>query len=167
VKVLIPVPTYADPDHMVAAYKLGMELMEREGLKPNQPGGWKFEFDHAPVRAGRCNHSRRTISISRHVTAQHPMAEVEDTILHEIAHALTTGGHDAAWKRECYRLGCRPQRCYEAEIGERWIGTCPNGHTYKRHQRGGRKSCSRCAGFTGRFDERYEITWAENDWRTT
>jgi predicted SprT family Zn-dependent metalloprotease len=40
-------------------------------------------------------------------------AEVLDTLLHEIAHALTPGdGHMARWKAKCVEIGAKPQRCY-------------------------------------------------------
>jgi hypothetical protein len=41
------------------------------------------------------------------------MIQVTDTILHEIAHALTLGdGHGYAWKRKCIEIGAKPERCY-------------------------------------------------------
>jgi hypothetical protein len=38
--------------------------------------------------------------------------QVTDTILHEIAHALTRDGHGYAWKRKCIEIGAKPERCY-------------------------------------------------------
>jgi predicted SprT family Zn-dependent metalloprotease len=43
-------------------------------------------------------------------------AQVEDTLLHEIAHALTPGdGHGLRWKATCRSIGAKPLRCYTDE----------------------------------------------------
>jgi len=66
-----------------AARILAVTLMQQHGLV-----GWTFKFDHARRRFGCCNFTRRTISLSRPLTFLNDDAEVRDTILHEIAHAL-------------------------------------------------------------------------------
>ena len=38
---------------------------------------------------------------------------MRDTILHEVAHALTPGdNHGPLWRRVCRQIGARPERCY-------------------------------------------------------
>jgi len=75
--------------------------------------GWRFAFDHARRRFGCCNFTRKTISLSRPLTLLNTEDEVRDTILHEIAHALTPrAGHGPAWRAMCVRIGAKPQRCY-------------------------------------------------------
>ncbi|HEY2587403.1 MAG TPA: SprT-like domain-containing protein [Tepidisphaeraceae bacterium] len=75
--------------------------------------GWSFRFDHAKRRFGSCQHRERTITLSRPLVLLNDVAEVRDTILHEIAHALTPGdGHGPKWRAACRRVGARPVRCY-------------------------------------------------------
>ncbi len=67
-------------------------------------------------RFGCCNFTRRRISLSRPLTFLNDEAEVRDTILHEIAHALTPKtGHGPAWKAMCLRIGAKPVRCFQTD----------------------------------------------------
>ncbi len=90
---------------------LAKGLLREHGL-----ADWAFQFDHARRRFGSCAPTRRTITLSRTLTFLNDEAEVRDTLLHEIAHALTPGdGHGARWKAACRRIGARPERCYEED----------------------------------------------------
>jgi hypothetical protein len=74
--------------------------------------GWTGDLDSAVGRFGSCSHRRKRISLSRHLVAANRDEETLDTILHEIAHALTEPGeaHGAEWQRVAARLGARPDR---------------------------------------------------------
>jgi predicted SprT family Zn-dependent metalloprotease len=65
------------------AETLARKLMAKHKLK-----GWRFSFDNAVSRCGACWNDTNTITLSRHYVALNDLAEVRDTILHEIAHAL-------------------------------------------------------------------------------
>jgi predicted SprT family Zn-dependent metalloprotease len=98
--------------NLYAARDLARSLMAEHGL-----GGWIFRFDHARRRFGSCAPTKKRITLSRPLTLLNDEAEVRDTILHEIAHALAPGdGHGRAWKAACARLGARPVRCYTDEM---------------------------------------------------
>lgn len=126
---------------------LGRRLLDRHGL-----GDWSLVFDRAKRRAGICRSGRREIGLSAPLTLLHPEAEVRDTLLHEIAHALVgpQHGHDEAWRRTALRIGCSGERCSSADaprIEGDWVGLCPAGHRTTRHRRPERPaSCRRCAG---------------------
>ena len=62
---------------------LAYRLLAEYGLQ-----NWRVSFDHARRRAGLCNFSTRTISLSRHYAREATLEHITDTILHEIAHAL-------------------------------------------------------------------------------
>lgn len=70
------------------------------------PLGWKFAW-HNRVRVyGTCDYAKKTIYLSRKLTAVREDAAVVNTILHEIAHALTPGcKHNAVWKAKFISLG--------------------------------------------------------------
>ena len=90
------------------ARTLAWELITAHGL-----AGWRFEFDHARRRFGSCRYGQKLITLSRPLTLLNPDEQVRDTLLHEIAHALTPGdGHGLRWKHKCREIGARPQRCY-------------------------------------------------------
>lgn len=96
-----------DPD---AARHLAVDLMQRHGL-----GTWRFRFDHAKRRLGSCHYTQHTITLSRPLVILNDEPVVRDTVLHEIAHALTPGaGHGPAWRRMAVQVGAEPQRCAEA-----------------------------------------------------
>lgn len=122
---------------------------------------WSFRFDHARMRAGSCNYARRQISLSRHLVPLMTAEQVDQTLRHEIAHALAgqRAGHGAAWRRVAAQIGYAGGRTYEGPVPQdhRWVGRCPNGHEVFRHRRPGKPvSCSRCARG---FDDRFLIRW--------
>jgi hypothetical protein len=81
-------------------------LMESHGLK-----GWRFQWIGSCQTLGRCSRYRKTIYLSLPFVQIGDEAQVRDTILHEIAHALTPGGHTPAWKATSARIGASPKRC--------------------------------------------------------
>lgn len=127
------------------AWTLAQRLMREHGLV-----GWRFEFDRAKRRAGICRHQQRVIGLSGPITRLHPEAEVRDTILHEIAHALAgpRAGHGPRWVATARRIGCSGERCVSEDVPQltgAWVGVCPRGHEVDRHRRPERVLlCGRC-----------------------
>lgn len=125
---------------------------------------WSFAFDSGKRRAGLCDHTNQRISLSRHMSAIHPVDQSRQVMYHEIAHALAgmKHGHDAQWLRIATDLGYRNERISGKEVDEehaRWQGQCPNGHKYYRYRKPTRpSSCSKCSRT---FDSRYLIGWTE------
>jgi len=103
--------------------------------------GWSIKFDRAVKRFGRCTHGSRTISLSTPLVKLNDRAAVEDTIRHEAAHALVGPyhGHDTVWRRECVRVGAKPDAKYEASDiitpDAPWTFTCPSGCAGKRYRK--------------------------------
>jgi predicted SprT family Zn-dependent metalloprotease len=96
---------------LAPARQLALDLMQQHGV-----GDWRFRFDHARRRLGCCHYGSRTISLSQPLTMLNPEATVRDTLLHEIAHALTPGaGHGPAWRLCAASLGARPRACADAD----------------------------------------------------
>lgn len=79
-----------------------------EGLE-----GWTFAFDDAKTRAGVCEFGPQVIRLSRVYVEHASFEEIENTILHEVAHAIAgfAAGHGPEWKRVARSIGCNAERC--------------------------------------------------------
>jgi len=107
--------------------------------------GWHFHLSHGKTRLGYCHYQLRRISISKYLIELGKDEEVIDTILHEIAHALTPGcKHNWTWQQVARQLGAKPraqthmlsydiQHKYEVRCGK-----C-NEVMQKRHRKMGTK----------------------------
>ena len=91
---------------LVEVAELARRLLDEHGLAE-----WSFRFSAARRRLGECRERERAILISRRHAVESPPAEVRDTILHEIAHALAgaSAGHGPAWKEVARRIGATPK----------------------------------------------------------
>jgi predicted SprT family Zn-dependent metalloprotease len=141
---------------------LAESLMHQHGLN-----GWTLVFDQASTRAGECRFCEREISLSAPLMSLWTRAQCEDTIKHEIAHALTPTdrGHGIAWQRMCLVIGADPSRTWghngEQRIPGKYLGTCPAGHTITKHRRPKTENFGSCRECSPRYDPRYRFTWTE------
>ncbi|WP_432511643.1 SprT-like domain-containing protein [Kineococcus sp. SYSU DK001] len=138
-----------------AALAMARGLLDEHGLT-----GWTLVLDRARTRAGVCRADRREIGLSAPLTALHDEAEVRDTVLHEVAHALVgpRHGHDALWRATARRIGCSAERTSTAaRVPGAWTGTCPAGHVVTRHRRPSRVVC--CGRCGRRPDPANVVSW--------
>ena len=132
-------------------------------LVAHQLEGWSFQFDHATRRAGCCHYQTQVISLAHAYARTAPDAEIDDTLLHEIAHALVgkAHGHDQLWRATAVALGCSGHRCHDVQFTPpRYMVTCVNAcwvTTAERRQRGA--VCRTCHGSV-----RY-ATYTEHRWQ--
>jgi predicted SprT family Zn-dependent metalloprotease len=142
------------------AQQLALDLMGQHGLTPV----WRFRFSRAVTIFGSCQHGTRTIALSRPLAEINEVAEVRDTILHEIAHALAGpgAGHGPRWRKIARELGARPERCTGADaktVPGAWVGTCPGcGRTIERHRRSkAALACAQCC--KGVYRPEFRFVW--------
>lgn len=116
--------------------KLFQELCQDHNLK-----GWTLTFDSRPKRRfGCCRYRRMEIGMTTWHVDGSEWWKVEDTLRHEIAHAVVGPGyrHGPVWKAAARRLGAKPMACgktSQAAPDHRWIGTCVTcTRTWKRHR---------------------------------
>lgn len=157
----ITLPPGGDPKHLERVYRTALRLMDKHGLVAR---GWSLRWDRAQRRAGRCNYTDRFISLSAKLMSKWSLEDCKRTILHEIAHALTTHKHDEAWRKACLRIG-GDGLTYWGHYGEpqlaNYTGTCPKGHTFNRIRKAnGQRSCPSC---DNKFNRDYLITWKRNE----
>lgn len=147
-------------EQMSPAAKLAhIETLARALMVSHQLYYWRFKWNNAKHFAGMCKYRSEIIVLSKPLALLRSFENTRDTILHEIAHALVGGkqGHNEVWKSKALEIGCNGERCYDdAHLEPRFVGTCPNGHTIKRHRRN-RISCSRCSS---KFNPELLFKWS-------
>ena len=81
-------------------------LMDEHGLED-----WTFAFLEAERRLGDCRYEEQVIRVGRAHALEGSEAEIRDTILHEIAHALAgpEARHGPKWRETARRLGATPR----------------------------------------------------------
>jgi predicted SprT family Zn-dependent metalloprotease len=107
--------------------ELAASEMEWHGLTRQS---WTVKYDHARARAGQCKHRARVLSFSRKLIARGSPADMRNTLLHEITHALAgpKHGHDRTWHAIALRIGCDGKRCHNIELAPpKWIYCCSAG----------------------------------------
>ncbi len=140
--------------------RMGERLLLLHGRRAEPGAPWSFGFDLATTRAGVCRYRERRIDLAVSYCLAASRAEIEDTILHEIAHAIVGPGHnhDAVWKDQAREIGCRGERCHRVQQSlPKWVGECGCGQQWFRQvlqQRMiGNRVCAKCRG---------AITWRRN-----
>ena len=124
---------------------------------------WRFEWDRATTRFGQCDHRTKRITLSRHLSDKASDDDVEQIILHEIAHALAGSreGHGTKWRSIAARIGYTGGRTHHqapATDRAKWLGRCPSGHEIIRFRKPGKPtSCAQC---DPRFDKTHLIVWS-------
>jgi predicted SprT family Zn-dependent metalloprotease len=127
---------------------------------------WGFRFDNGKRRAGQCNFTERVISISKHLVAHHSLDEVQQVVLHEIAHALvgSEAGHGPVFKKQAAALGYRGKNFTGREIAANeapWVGHCKAGHVHYRYRKPTRPlGCALCSKT---FSRATQIVWQRSE----
>ncbi len=139
---------------------LAQRLLGRYLKSAGNKRGWTFGFDLAPSRAGVCRYAESRIDLSVSYCLAATKAEIEDTILHEIAHAIVgpQHNHDAVWKSKAQEIGCAGERCHRVQHSvPRWVGECGCGQRWYRQtlqkRMVGTRMCAECKG---------TISWRRN-----
>jgi len=111
-------------ENLLKIEQLATELIIKHSLT-----GWKFVWDENPIsRLGQCRYKSKEISISKKPATILPYEQLLDTLIHELAHALTPGAeHGKVWKGKCIELGCKPSACADVNLDaiHKLKGSCP------------------------------------------
>lgn len=137
------------------AKRMARELMHKHGI-----GHWSLRWMDERHTAGTCattkwnpnpRKSRGVIKLSRVFMEYQDVLEARDTILHEIAHALTNPkfpDHGKQWRLKAQAIGGTGaqyvDRREHAKPQYGYIGTCPAGHKVELREPA-RVSCKKCS----------------------
>jgi len=96
-------------------------------------------------------------------------ARVENTIRHEIAHALCDRKdmHNAKWRRKAIEIGCDGERCYDSNkvetIEGKFVYQCPICKRHIHYHRRKRKStaCGVCCNKhnKGKYSDEFKLVY--------
>lgn len=94
---------------LMTAQARAVKVMVEHGLFEK---GWTFSFDRATSRLGQTDFGKKRITISRYFTGAATEEEFEQTLIHELAHALLPpfAKHGELWKRTAKELGYTGKR---------------------------------------------------------
>jgi len=127
-----------------------IEVMANRMMKQHGLARWQFRWDHARNRCGACHFDNKTISLSTHFCRLNSEAEIEQTLLHEIAHALVgpDHAHDQTWQDCARRIGARTHatNTTAAMPKHKWLLVCTHCDRVlaKRHRRSLKLRYLRC-----------------------
>ena len=81
---------------------------------------WTFKFTRKKRVFGTCYFHLKEIHLSSVLTECNDVAQVHDTILHEVAHALAyinygETGHGQLWRLTCTQIGAEPKQYMTAK----------------------------------------------------
>jgi predicted SprT family Zn-dependent metalloprotease len=147
------------------AKNLANELMEKHGLIQNG-----YQLGLTQMRPlGECNNTQKQILLNIDYVLLNESFLIKDTILHEIAHALTPGHHhDLVWKRKAIEIGSTGKRLKDRKnviIPKRnYTITCPvcqySHQAYKLTRQMQDSSCGYCS--PRRYNAKYKFRIIDN-----
>lgn len=162
--------------NLVDAEQLANKLIT-EWLHPS----WKFAWTRSHESLGDCfidlENGLYLIRLSRPFTLANSREVTEETIRHEIAHALTydradSRTHGAAWQANAVRVGARPEACADDAVTPpfKWQAVCPSCEKFNGRRRwtkdmDGDLACQQCCtlhgdgGWDARFVFTYKKMW--------
>lgn len=101
---------------------------------------WSFRWNKRKSHLALCDFGNKTIQLSIFYAQIGSHEDINDSILHEVAHAIAgpDAGHGPKWKKVCREIGARPIRCGKTvpNMPSKYKGTCPGcGHIYSAHRK--------------------------------
>jgi predicted SprT family Zn-dependent metalloprotease len=117
---------------------------------------WRLTWDNrSKTRAGLCSYASRSLTLSTAFVARCPAQDIQQTLLHEVAHAVVGAAHhhhDQVWCQAAQQLGCQDDKCQPVQIMRApFVLTCMQRCFHSpRMKRSWKtiesKKCSKCGG---------------------
>jgi len=143
------------------------DILARKLLKEHNLNNWGIVFMNSKRIFGQCRHRNNTIALSKLLVELNSEEKVKDTILHEIAHALTPGNyHNSIWKRKAISIGSSESGIFLKEDTitppAKYHYQCPNcKKVYNYHHKLGRENaCTICC--KGIYNKKFKLVLLED-----
>lgn len=127
---------------------------------------YSFAWNNLKTINGRCEYRTKTITLSRHLTDIRTNQAVQQTIMHEIAHAMNPGaGHGPAWKAQMRKFGLPDHRCSQDQPDKssisNWRAICVGcgKKSYMIRKPRVSRSCGACSG--KKYNEKYRLNFTK------
>lgn len=150
----------------------------------DQIGHYEIEFNNSLSFSGMCYYTKPKYvedeydPMSSHIRLQFSRkffdgtyAEIMDTVIHEVAHALVGPDmhHGVVWKNKCLELGGSGERTFTLSKERKkslykWHGICGAGHEFFRQRKTKYHDsyyCNYCTKVLGRSEES-RIKWVDS-----
>jgi len=124
---------------------------------------YHFKWNRGKRMLGQCCYTTKTLSLSKFGVELNSEEEIQDVILHEIAHALVGPGHNhnRVWKNKAVSIGCNGTRTAKSAtiVEPNYVGICPNckksTNVYRIRKR--KSACKECCDKHngGKFSEKF------------
>lgn len=140
--------------------------------------GWTFEYNTRKRAAGLCSFRNKTIYLSKYLLKQNldKSAEFENTLRHELAHAIDfemrgKSDHSNIWKAIARQVLCTAERCYSSQVIQTKVATkytliCDTCGTERASHRKKKRlsACGHCCREHngGRYSEKYILRQVQN-----
>jgi predicted SprT family Zn-dependent metalloprotease len=157
---------------LIEVHNLVFKLMDEFGLLEE---GWGFKFNNRKNVLGSCLRTRRGnyIMLSKPWVMELTMDEIDRTIRHEIAHALSPAyeGHGEIWKENCRVVGIPDEaekftdkttiRNFMVNTAKWKIECTSCGSVHYANRKVYDKSCGKCD--PSGWNEKYKLVWTLNN----
>lgn len=104
----------------------------RDEMTRHKLDDWGLRLTDNPKVLGLCDHNSKVLFLNCHHILLHPKPEIENTIRHEIAHALVGRGHghDITWQDKAREVGCtNTASCSHLDLPPHLIDALRSGHS--------------------------------------
>jgi predicted SprT family Zn-dependent metalloprotease len=163
---------------LATTWKINIFRFQPESVINLMDKGWTFEFNTRKRAAGLCNYRYKKIYLSEWLLKQNldKSLEFENTLRHEIAHALDfeMGGrnkHNHIWKAIAKKVLCTAERCYSSDVIQTKVetkytlvcNTCEK--ESPRHKKPKREvACGACCNEynRGKYSDKYKLRVVQN-----
>lgn len=141
--------------------------MDKHGLIDD---GWTYVINNARRKYGYCVYEKKLIGISYRLAQINSTEQTLNTILHEIAHALTPfQHHNAKWRAKCVELGIKPERTGGyVTPPKKYIAKCPKCLRIHTKNRRRNVACLKCCNKfnKGQYSPEFKIVYEPNPYFT-
>lgn len=138
--------------------------------------GWTFSYNKRKTILGMCAVNKKHISLSSYlISHNHDLPIWEDTILHEIAHAIDfeirgKTDHGIIWQNIAKTVGCDPKAyCDHTDIkiptGKYTLSCKKCGTESNRNRKAKKKmACTHCCTLhnNGMYSDKYPLSYKQN-----